>query len=67
VPFQIWRTLPAHESLDVTFGMSQNWAKNREECARLIIFKTPDQIANEPIYHSGVVGGELPAGDGCDG
>jgi len=40
----------------VTFGMNQGWAKNREKCARLIIYKTPDQIGAYPIYHPTVVG-----------
>jgi len=56
VPFQIWLTSPACEILDVTFGMNNGWAKTREECARLIIYKTPNQLTNEPIYHPTVVG-----------
>jgi hypothetical protein len=56
VPFQIWLTTPACEILDVTFGMNNGWAKTREECARLIIYKSPEQTADEPIYHPTVVG-----------
>ena len=56
VPFHIWLTSPACEILDVTFGMNNGWAKYRDECARLIIYKTPDQIADDPIYHATMVG-----------
>jgi len=40
----------------VTFGMNNGWAKTGEHCARLIIYKTPDQIAEDPIYHPTLVG-----------
>jgi hypothetical protein len=56
VPFQIWLTSPACEILDVTFAMNQGWARSREECARLIIYKTPDQVADDPVYHPTLVG-----------
>jgi len=36
--------------------MNQGWAKNREECARLIIYKTPDQLTDDPIHHPRLVG-----------
>ena len=36
--------------------MNNGWVKNRNECARLIIYKMPDQLTNEPIYHPAVVG-----------
>jgi hypothetical protein len=55
VPFHIWLTSPACEVLDVTFGMNNGWAKTREKCARLIVFKVPDQ-SGDPIYHPTVVG-----------
>jgi hypothetical protein len=56
VPFQIWLTSPACEVLDVTFAMNQGWAHSREECGRLIIYKTSDQVADDPIYHPTIVG-----------
>jgi len=56
VPFHIWLTSPAGEILDVTFGMNNSWAKSRKECARLIIYKTPDQVTDDPIYHPTLVG-----------
>lgn len=40
----------------MTFGMNNGWAQNREECARLIIYKMRDQVADDPIYHPTVVG-----------
>jgi hypothetical protein len=36
--------------------MNNGWANTREECARLIIYKTPDQIKDDPIYHPTLVG-----------
>jgi hypothetical protein len=45
-----------HEILDFTFAMNNGWAKTREDCAQLIIYKTPDQISDDPIYHPTVVG-----------
>jgi hypothetical protein len=56
VPFQIWLTSPACEILDATFATNQGWAHNREQCARLIIYKTPDQGDGDPIYHPTLVG-----------
>ena len=55
VPFHIWLTSPACEILDVTFGLNQGWADTREECVRLIIYKTPNQIADDPNYHPKVL------------
>jgi hypothetical protein len=36
--------------------MNNGWATNRDECARPIICKTPDQIAANPIYRPTLVG-----------
>ena len=44
------------EILDVTFAMNLGWAKNREECARLVIYQSLHDSAKEPIYHPTLVG-----------
>jgi hypothetical protein len=55
VPFHIWLTSPALEVLDVTFAMNSGWAKTRERCAQLIIYKPPES-EDDPVYHPMVVG-----------
>jgi hypothetical protein len=36
--------------------MNLGWAKNREECARLVIYQSLHDSAKEPIYHPTLVG-----------
>jgi hypothetical protein len=55
LPFHIWLTSPALEILDVTFAMNLGWPKSREECARLIIYQSIDDLRREPIYHPTLV------------
>jgi hypothetical protein len=55
VPFHLWLTSPAFEVLDVTFGMNNGWAHNRDECARLIIYK-PAETNGDPVYHPTLTG-----------
>jgi hypothetical protein len=59
LPFHLWLTSPALEILDVTFAMNLGWAKNREECARLIIYQSLKDFPKEPIYHPTLVGDEF--------
>jgi hypothetical protein len=56
LPFQNWLTSPALEILDVTFAMNLGWAKTRKECARLIIYQSMRDTAQETIYHPTLVG-----------
>jgi hypothetical protein len=46
-PFHLWLTSPACENLDVTFAMNLGWAKNRYECADLIVYQSADQPAGD--------------------
>ena len=55
-PFHLWLTSPAFEILDVTFAMNLGWAKNREECADLIVYQSAHQSPTESIYHPTLVG-----------
>jgi hypothetical protein len=55
VAFHLWLTSPAFEVLDVTFGMNNGWAHNRDECARLVIYK-PADANGDPIYHPTLIG-----------
>ncbi len=56
VPFHLWLTSPACEILDVTFAMNLGWAKNRDECARLVIYKSAHSSPGDPLYHPTLVG-----------
>lgn len=47
---------PALEILDMTIAMNLGWAKTRDECARLIIYRSLHDSAKEPIYHPPLVG-----------
>jgi hypothetical protein len=51
----LWLTPPALEILDVTLAMNLGRAKNRDECADLIV----DQAAHDPpgdsVYHPTLV------------
>ena len=55
IPFHLWLTSPAFEILDVTFGMNNGWAHNRDDCARLVIYK-PADATGDPVYHPTLVG-----------
>ena len=55
-PFHLWLTSPACEILDVTFAMNLGWAKNREECADLIVYQSAHEPPSESIYHPTLVG-----------
>jgi hypothetical protein len=55
-PFHVWLTSPACEILDVTFAMNLGWAKNREECAELIVYQSAHEPQGESIYHPTLVG-----------
>ena len=55
-PFHLWLTSPAFEILDVTFAMNLGWAKNREECADLIVYQSPREPPDDSIYHPTLVG-----------
>lgn len=56
VPFHLWLTSPACEIVDVTFAMNLGWAKNRDECARLVIYKSARSSLGDPVYHPTLVG-----------
>jgi hypothetical protein len=56
VPFHLWLTSPACEIVDVTFAMNLGWAKSREECASLVIYKSVHSSQGDPIYHPTVIG-----------
>jgi hypothetical protein len=56
IPFHLWLTSPACEIVDVTFAMNLGWSRNREECARLVIYKSAHSSQGEPIYHPTLVG-----------
>jgi hypothetical protein len=55
-PFHLWLTSPACEILDVTFAMNLGWAKNREECADLIVYQSAREPPSDSIYHPTLVG-----------
>jgi hypothetical protein len=55
-PFHLWLTSPACEVVDVTFAMNLGWAETREECARLIIYRSRHALDEEQIYHPTLVG-----------
>jgi len=55
-PFHLWLTSPAFEILDVTFAMNLGWAKNRKECADLIVYKPAHEPPGDSIYHPTLVG-----------
>ena len=55
-PFHLWLTSPAFEILDVTFAMNLGWAKNREECADLIVYQSAHGPPGDSIYHPTLVG-----------
>jgi hypothetical protein len=55
-PFHLWLTSPACEILDVTFAMNLGWAKNREECADLIVYQSAHDPPADSIYHPTLVG-----------
>jgi hypothetical protein len=55
-PFHLWLTSPAFEILDVTFAMNLGWAKNREECAHLIVYQSAQDPPGDSIYHPTLVG-----------
>jgi hypothetical protein len=59
MPFHLWLTSPACEVLDVTFAMNLGWARNREECARHVIYRPAEAAHREPIYHPTLVGPEF--------
>lgn len=47
---------PACEILDVTFAMNLGWARNREECAQHVIYRSAHAPKDDPIYHPMLVG-----------
>jgi hypothetical protein len=55
VPFHIWLISPTFEVLDVTFAVIIGWARAREECERLILYKEAHS-SGDPIYHPTLVG-----------
>jgi hypothetical protein len=58
-PFHLWLTSPACEILDFTLAMNLGWAKNREECADLIVYQSAQQPPGESIYHPTLVGADF--------
>jgi hypothetical protein len=58
-PFHLWLTSPAFEILDVTFAMNLGWAKNREECADLIVYQSAHDPPGDSIYHPTIVGSDF--------
>jgi len=40
----------------VTFAMNLGWAKNREECADLIVYQSAHEPPGDSIYHPTLVG-----------
>lgn len=56
MPFHLWLTSPACEILDVTFAMNIGWARNREECARFVVYQSARAEQREPTYHPMLVG-----------
>ncbi|HLH13509.1 MAG TPA: hypothetical protein VKV16_01870 [Solirubrobacteraceae bacterium] len=56
VPFHLWLTSPALEILDVTFAMNCGWAKSREDCSRLILYRCEHHAPADPVYHPTIVG-----------
>jgi hypothetical protein len=55
-PFHLWLTSPAFEILDVTFAMNSGWAKNRGECADLIVYQSAHEPPGDSVYHPTLVG-----------
>jgi hypothetical protein len=55
-PFHLWLTSPACEILDITFAMNLGWAKDREECAPLIVYQSAHEPPGDSIYHPTLVG-----------
>ena len=55
-PFHLWMTSPACEILDVTFAMNCGWAETREDCSRLIVYQSANDLPADPIYHPTLVG-----------
>jgi hypothetical protein len=55
-PFHLWLTSPACEILDVTFAMNLGYAKDREECADLIVYQSAHEPPGDSIYHPTLVG-----------
>jgi len=56
MPFHLWLTTPAFEVVDITFAMNFGWAKNREECARLVFYYPADKPQSNPIHHPTLAG-----------
>jgi hypothetical protein len=59
MPFHLWLTSPACEVLDVTFAMNNGWAKNRDECAQMVMYCPAHQPQDNPIYHPTLVGDDF--------
>ncbi len=59
MPFHLWLTSPACEILDVTFAMNLGWARNREQCKKLMIYQSVHAPLGTNIYHPMLVGPEF--------
>ena len=59
MPFHLWLTSPAFEVVDMTFAMNLGWAKNSDECARLVFYYPADKPQANPIYHPTLVGADF--------
>jgi hypothetical protein len=59
MPFHLWLTSPACEVLDVTFAMNLGWAKTRERCEQLVIYKPAHAPPGKNVYHPMLVGPEF--------
>jgi hypothetical protein len=55
-PFHLWLTSPACEILDVTFAMNLGWAKNRQDCSRLLVYQSVNELRSDSVYHPTLVG-----------
>jgi hypothetical protein len=55
-PFHLWLTSPACEILDVTFAMNLGYAKDREECADVIVYQSAHEPPGDSSYHPTLVG-----------
>jgi len=52
----LWLTSLACEILDVTFAMNVGWAKNREDCTRLLVYQSAHDPPDDSVYHPTLVG-----------
>ena len=59
MPFHLWLTSPAYEVLDITYAMNLGWARTREQCEKLVIYKSAHSPPGKNVYHPMLIGPEF--------